>query len=95
MQKLLKEVHIREVQYPEWLANLVLVKKPNGKWHMCVDFMDFNKACLKDNHPLPSFETLVNDVSENEILSMMNGHSDHNQILMPTKDEENTSFITD
>jgi len=47
-QKLLSAEHIREIQYPEWLANVVLVKKANGKWRMCVDFTDLNKACPKD-----------------------------------------------
>jgi len=50
-QKLLAVGHIREVQYPEWLANVVLVKKSNGKWRMCVDFTDLNKACPKDSYP--------------------------------------------
>ena len=45
--------------YPEWLANVVLVKKANGKWRMCMDFMDFtdlNKACPKDSFPLPRID---------------------------------------
>jgi len=46
-KKLLSADHIREIQYPEWLANVVLVKKANGKWRMCVDFTDLNKACPK------------------------------------------------
>jgi len=50
-QKLLSAGHIREIQYPEWLANAVLVKKANGKWRMCVDFTDLNKACPKDSDP--------------------------------------------
>ena len=58
-QKLLAAGHIREVQYPEWLANVVLVKKSNGKWRMCVDFTDLNKACPKDSYPLPSIDALV------------------------------------
>ena len=44
-QKLLSAGHIREIQYPEWLADVVSVKKANGKWRMCVDFTDLNKAC--------------------------------------------------
>ena len=48
-QKLLNVGHIREMQYPEWLANVVLVKKANEKWRMCVDFTDLNKACPKDS----------------------------------------------
>jgi hypothetical protein len=51
--KLLEAGFIREVDYPEWLANVVLVKKANGKWRMCVDFTDLNKACPKDCFPLP------------------------------------------
>jgi len=52
-QKLLSVRHIKEIQYPEWLANAVLVKKANGKWRMCVDFTDLNKACPKDSYLLP------------------------------------------
>jgi len=36
---------IRKVQYPEWLANVVVVKKQNGKWRVCIDFTDLNKSC--------------------------------------------------
>jgi hypothetical protein len=39
---------IREVTYPKWLANTIMVKKPNGKWRMCIDFTDLNKSCTKD-----------------------------------------------
>jgi hypothetical protein len=44
VDKLLTAGFIREVYYPEWLANVVMVKKSNGKWRMCVDFTDLNKA---------------------------------------------------
>ena len=47
--KLLQAGAIKEVEYPEWLANVVLVKKANGKWRLCIDFTDINKACPKDN----------------------------------------------
>ena len=42
MDKLLAANFIREVYYTEWLANIVMVKKANGKWRMCVDFTDLN-----------------------------------------------------
>jgi hypothetical protein len=44
---------IREVTYREWLANTIMVKKAIGKWRMCIDFTDLNKACSKDEFPLP------------------------------------------
>ena len=43
---------IKEVFYPEWLANTVVVKKKNEKWRVCVDFTDLNKVCPKDHFPM-------------------------------------------
>jgi len=57
MQKLLEAGFIREWQYPEWISNVVLVKKSNGTWRMCVDFMDLNKACPKDSYPLSKIDS--------------------------------------
>ena len=48
VKRLLSASVIREVTHPEWLANIVMVKKSNGKWRMCIDFTDLNKACPKD-----------------------------------------------
>ena len=53
VDKLLANKFIREAHYPTWVANLVLVKKKNGKWRTCVDFTDLNKACPKDSLSLP------------------------------------------
>ena len=56
VNKLLSAGFIREVYYPEWLANVALVKKANGKWRMCVDFTNLNKAYPKDSFPLPRID---------------------------------------
>jgi hypothetical protein len=53
LARLLAANFIKEVQHSDWLANLVLVKKKNGKWRMCVDYTVLNKACPKDPFPLP------------------------------------------
>ena len=45
VNKLLQANAIREVEYPDWLANVVLVKKAKEKWRLCIDFTDVNKAC--------------------------------------------------
>ena len=59
VRKLQEASFIREVYYPDWLANVVMVKKASGKWRMCVDFTDLNKACPKDSYPLPKVDVLV------------------------------------
>ena len=53
----LKEVGaIKEIFFPDWLVNTVVVKKKNGKWRVCVDFMDLNRACPKDPFPMPKID---------------------------------------
>ena len=47
---------IKEVFYPKWLANTVVVKKKNRKWRVCMDFTDLNKACPKDPFPMPRID---------------------------------------
>ena len=69
--KLLQEGAISEVKYPEWLANVVLVKKANGKWRLCIDFTDINKACLKDSFPLPRIDLIVDATASHELFSFM------------------------
>ena len=53
---------IKEVFYPEWLANTVVVKKKSGKWRVCVDFTDLNKACPKDPFLMPNIDQLVDAI---------------------------------
>jgi len=77
-QKLLSVGHIIEIQYMEWLANVVPVKKANGKWRMCVDFTDLNKACQKDSYPLPSIDALVDSASGCKMLSFLDDFFGYN-----------------
>ena len=92
--KLLQAGAIREVEYPEWLANVVLVKKANGKWRLCIDFTDINKAYPKDSFPLPRIDLIVDATAGHELLSFMDAFSGYNQISMDPDDQEKTSFVT-
>ena len=76
--KLLQAGAIREVEYPEWLANVVLVKKANGKWRLCIDFTDVNRACPKDSFPLPRIDLIVDATVSHELLSFMDAFSGYN-----------------
>ena len=94
VRKLLQAGAIREVEYPEWLANVVLVKKENGKWRLCIDLTDINKACPKDSFPLPRIDLIVDATAGHELLSFMDAFSGYNQISMDPGDQEKTSFVT-
>jgi hypothetical protein len=93
VKRLLSANDIREVAYPEWLANIVMVKKSNSKWKMCIDFTDLNKACLKDEFPLPRIDSLVYVVATSELMSLLDCYLGYHQIWMK-EDKPKTSFIT-
>ena len=92
--KLLKIGSIREVKYPEWLANVVVVPKKGNKLRMCVDYTDLNKACPKDSFRLPYIDCMIDATASHEILSFLDAYSGYNQIKMNPEDQEKTSFIT-
>jgi hypothetical protein len=94
VKRLLSAGVIREVTYPEWQANIVMVKKANGKWRMCIDFTDLNKACPKDEFPLPRIDSLVDAAATSELMSLLDCYSSYHQIWMKKEDEPKTSFIT-
>ena len=94
VDKLLTTNFIGEVFYPDWLANVVMVKKNTGKWRMCINFTDLNKACPKDSFALPRIDQLVDSTANHKLLTFMDAFSGYNQIMMEENDQEKTSFIT-
>jgi len=74
------------VNYPEWLANVILVPKKDGKVRMCVDFRVLNKASPKDDFPLPHIDILVDNMVGHVLLSFMDDFSGYNQIKMAPED---------
>ncbi|KAL0411720.1 UNVERIFIED_CONTAM: Pro-Pol polyprotein [Sesamum latifolium] len=94
VNKLMAAGHIEKIQFPEWLSNVVLVPKPGGKWRMCIDFRDLNKACPKDFYPLPRIDQLVDSTSGCELLSMMDASQGYHQIMLAPEDRKKVSFIT-
>ena len=75
---------IKEVFYPEWLANTVVVKKKSGKWQVCIDFTDLNKACSKDPFPMPKIDQLVDATIDHPRMSFLDAFQGyHHQILLP------------
>ncbi|KAM1636178.1 hypothetical protein COP2_014454 [Malus domestica] len=104
VEKLKGIYFVREVNYPTWVANVVLVKKNPIKeslllqkvlWRMCVDYTDLNKGCPKDRFPLHLIDRLIDSTVECELLSFMDAYSGYNQILMNPSDQEHTAFTTD
>ena len=85
---------IKEVFYLEWLANTVVIKKKNGKWRVCVDFTDLNKACPKDPFPMPKIDQLVDATVGHPRMSFLDAFQGYYQIPLALDDQEKTAFVT-
>jgi hypothetical protein len=88
VKELFEEGFIKEVRYSDWLSNMVIVKKANGKWCMCTDYTDLNEACPKDPFPLLCIDKLVDNATGYRYLSFMDAYSGYNQIPMYPEDQE-------
>jgi len=86
---------LREVKYQTWVANPVMVKKGDGSWRLCVDFKDINKACPKDNYPLPEIDWKVESLDGFRLKCFLDAYKGYHQISMKRIDEDKTAFHTD
>ncbi|XP_052301368.1 LOW QUALITY PROTEIN: uncharacterized protein LOC127904008 [Populus trichocarpa] len=82
------------VRYPQWVSNIVVVPKKEGKIRVCVDFQNLNKVSPKDDFPLPHIDVLVDNAARSSIYSFMDGFSGYNQIKMAPEDKTKTTFVT-
>lgn len=78
LEKLLDVGFIKSIDYPEWIYNLVLVSKPNNNIRICTDFTNINKACPKDDFPLPTIDLIIDLIVGHARLSLMDGFSGYN-----------------
>ena len=95
VEKQWKVKFLEVIEDTQWLANVVPIPKKNGKVRMCVDYIDLNKACLKNNFFLPHIDTLVDSAASSAMYSFMDGFSGYNKIMMVVIDKLKTSFTTE
>jgi hypothetical protein len=92
VEKMIEAGLIRPCRYAEWISSVVPVQKKDGRWRVCVDFRDLNRATPKDEYPMPVAETLINTAAGHKILSFMDGNAGYNQIFMAPEDINKTAF---
>ena len=73
---------------------MVPITKPSSDTRICTDFRDLNKACPKDDFPLPNIDMIVDLTAGHEILSLMDGFLGYNQIKIVVQDQHKTTFTT-
>ena len=94
VMKLKQAEAIKEVFYPKWLVNIMVVKKKSGKWRVYVDFTDLNKAYPKDPFPMPRIDQLVHATIGHPRMSFLDVFQGYHQIPLALDDQERTTFVT-
>nr|GEW15227.1 reverse transcriptase domain-containing protein [Tanacetum cinerariifolium] len=94
VQKLVEAGIMREIYYHDWLSNPVIVKKHDGRWRMCVDFTDLNKACPRDCYPLSEIDWKVESLCGYPFKCFLDAYKGYHQIQLAKSDEEKTAFHT-
>jgi len=92
ISKLIEAKFIRQCRYAEWISNVVLVYKKNGKLRVCIDFRNLNKATSMDGYPMSVADLLVDAAARHRIISFMDGDAGYNQIFMAEEDIPKTAF---
>jgi hypothetical protein len=92
VEKMIEAGFIRTCRYAEWISSVVPVQKKDGRWRVCVDFRDLNRATSKDEYPMPVAEILINAAAGHKMLSFMDGNAGYNQFFMAPEDIHKTAF---
>ena len=77
---------IKEIFFPEWMSNTVVVRKKNGKWRVCINFTNLNRACPKDPFPMPKIDQLVDATYGHLRMSFLDAFQGYHQIALAAKD---------
>jgi hypothetical protein len=92
LQKILQANLIYPISDSQWVYPLVIVPKKNGKWRICVDIRELNKATHRDYFPLPFIDQVLDTLSGKKYFSFLDGFSGYNQIQIAPEDQEKTTF---
>ena len=92
LQKLLDASFIYPISDSKWVSPLVIVPKKGGKWRICVDYRELNKATKKDHFPLPFIDQVLDTLAGKKYFSFLDGYSGYNQISIAPEDQDKTKF---
>ena len=90
----LEEKDLIEKYISLWSAQTVLVKKKDGSWRMCVDYMKLNEKTIKDAYPIPRIDDNLNNLFGSDWFTSLDCDMAYHQVPLEEEDKEKTAFAT-
>ena len=94
MNQLYKASITIPIRFSDWISNLVPMRNKTCEIRLCIDFRNLNKVSLKDNYPLPKMDHILQRVVGTSRMSLLDGYSSYNQILVHEDDMDKIAFTT-
>jgi hypothetical protein len=82
------------LRFSKWVSNLVPTHKKSGEIRLCIDFQNLNKFSLKGNYPFPKMDHILQRAVRSSRISLLDGFSGYNQVLVHPDDQDKTAFTT-
>lgn len=85
---------MKPIDYSKWINNIILVIKPTGDIHVYTDFRYINNIYPKYDFPLPNINMIIDNITDHDILSFIDGCFGYNQIFINLIDHHKITFTT-
>lgn len=79
----------------KWVSNMVVVPKKDGNIRLCLDARAVNTSIIRHTHPIPTLESIIDDLHGAKFFSKIDLRQAYCQIMLDEEARDLTTFVTE